>query len=1290
MNPQPPQPEIRPPSARRLAKYARLAGRVLLVLWFVLGGAFIVLRTWGMPLVGEAREWIAAELSHASGLPVSITHLEADWPGLRPRLHLAGLTVSDGAGQPVLQLERVDATLAWSSLLYREPHFHRLEISGPRIILGRAADGVLTVAGLRIEGGEGENNDGGNFVAWLLEQQRIVVRNAAIRWVDAYRGAPPLELDEVQFIFERGFGFTRGRFALRARPPAELASTLDVRGELRQLSIDVFAHNAGRLYVSLERANLGAWSAWVDSFFPLSGYGGLRLWMESDGDGRANASADVVLDGVEARFGPRLPPLNLTHLDGRLQFSRIPGQVEISGQGMKLLTGDNRGLDAMDFSLRLEQDSDGKLRGGGLAVNMLDLALLARLAMALPLDEKIRARLTAFAPRGHLQDLKLAWQGQTDAPDSWSLATRFENIGFDAWETVPGLGGWSGSIDGNAGEGRFALTGQNAVIDLPEVFEQSRLAFASLDAEGGWRRRDGRLELSLERATFANADAAGSATGRYWLEANGPGEIDLSAHLTRAEGAAVWRYLPRIIGPDTHGWIKNAIQRGRVNDTELLLKGRLADFPFRDGNGQFLAVIKITGARLDYTPGWPAVEDIEGELRFAGAGLTITARRARMLGAQLERVTAAIPNLHDDIMTLSGVARGPSKEFLRFIAETPLAGRLGFADRIDVEGDGQLDLTLRLPLRHLDATQIKGGYRFNANSITLVDGLTLDGATGKLDFTADTLVIPSFQARLLGEPVTLAGRTNDSGRFELLAHGKNSIAAIRKTFDWPVLDQLDGVFDWNLELGVDPQAVRFTVHSGLEGFSSRLPAPLAKQADENWPLSVEVTTAANASAPSRFAATLNKKLDLALERDAAGRWRGGFGFNQPVRVADVGIWIAASLDDIDIDAWRAALDNGNDEQEATLPLAGVALEAQRLRVFGQNLSDLKLHALSDSGGWKAQLASTEAQGELDWRQTGDGMVTARLRRLALGSKDDEEGAATAADANADAELSPRRLPGLDVQVDSFALGARELGQLEIRARNQHDLWQLEYFAVRHPEALLTGSGSWQAGKTTRTQIDFTLDTANAGHFLQALGYANTVRGGQAKLFGQLDWQGAPIHIDYPTLSGALALDASNGQFEQLAPGMGRLLGILSLQALPRRVTLDFRDVFSHGFVFDRIVGNIAITDGVMRTQAIVINGPAARARMRGTVDIAAETQDLRVNVQPTLAESVAIAAAAGMVNPVAGAVTYLGQKVLGDPIEKLFAYEYKITGNWADPVVEKVNAETVTVIPGDGGKTGNR
>ena len=187
-----------------------------------------------------------------------------------------------------------------------------------------------------------------------------------------------------------------------------------------------------------------------------------------------------------------------------------------------------------------------------------------------------------------------------------------------------------------------------------------------------------------------------------------------------------------------------------------------------------------------------------------------------------------------------------------------------------------------------------------------------------------------------------------------------------------------------------------------------------------------------------------------------------------------------------------------------------------------------------------------------------------------------------------------------------------------------------------------------------------------------------MRRGKAILSGQFDWQGPPTQIDYPSLSGRFDVEASDGQFNKLEPGVGRLLGVLSLQALPRRITLDFRDVFSEGFAFDRVAGSARIEHGVMRTTDLEIRGPAAKVFMQGSVDLPAETQDLRVKVQPTLSESVAVGAAlanaaTGVINPVAGVVTYLAQKMLKDPVERFFAFEYSITGKWDDPQVKRVS-----------------
>jgi uncharacterized protein YhdP len=56
-----------------------------------------------------------------------------------------------------------------------------------------------------------------------------------------------------------------------------------------------------------------------------------------------------------------------------------------------------------------------------------------------------------------------------------------------------------------------------------------------------------------------------------------------------------------------------------------------------------------------------------------------------------------------------------------------------------------------------------------------------------------------------------------------------------------------------------------------------------------------------------------------------------------------------------------------------------------------------------------------------------------------------------------------------------------------------------------------------------------------------------------------------------------------GQFLKSEPGAARLLGVLSLQALPRRLMLDFSDVFGEGFAFDFVRGDVRIEQGVATT-----------------------------------------------------------------------------------------------------------
>ncbi len=139
-------------------------------------------------------------------------------------------------------------------------------------------------------------------------------------------------------------------------------------------------------------------------------------------------------------------------------------------------------------------------------------------------------------------------------------------------------------------------------------------------------------------------------------------------------------------------------------------------------------------------------------------------------------------------------------------------------------------------------------------------------------------------------------------------------------------------------------------------------------------------------------------------------------------------------------------------------------------------------------------------------------------------------------------------------------------------------------------------------------------------------------------------------------------------------------GILSLQSLPRRISLDFRDIFTDGLAFDEIVGAVKVNKGVASTDNLRISGPAARIVMNGQVDLARETQVLRVKVNPQLSDSVSVAGAL-IGGPVAGIAAFVAQKLLKDPLDQIASYEYDVTGNWTDPQVNKVERQPAPAVP---------
>ena len=368
----------------------------------------------------------------------------------------------------------------------------------------------------------------------------------------------------------------------------------------------------------------------------------------------------------------------------------------------------------------------------------------------------------------------------------------------------------------------------------------------------------------------------------------------------------------------------------------------------------------------------------------------------------------------------------------------------------------------------------------------------------------------------------------------------------------------------------------------------------------------------------------------------------------------------------------------------------LAVRAVELSVGGRVLHDVVLGASRDTTSWRANVEAQELGGYIEYRIPGansSGRVYARLSRLVLAAASEKQIEGLLAE-------QPASIPALDIVVEDLELRGKKLGRLEVEALNRLSgppqggvrEWRLAKFNILMPEATLTASGNWaqlnaqtaalaqtprQGPVPRRTVLNFQLNVADSGGLLNRFGMKDVIRDGKGKLEGQVAWLGSPITPDFPSMGGAFTVNIESGQFLKADPGLAKLLGVLSLQSLPRRLALDFRDVFSEGFSFDFVRGDVKIDQGVAFTNNLQMKGVNAAVLMEGKADLLRETQDLRVVVVPEINAGTA-SLVATIINPVIGLGSFLAQLILRRPLIETATQEFHIDGSWVDPRITRV------------------
>ncbi|RAP57446.1 YhdP family protein [Oleiagrimonas sp. MCCC 1A03011] len=1239
-----------------------------------------------LPLAARYPDRVATMLSERLHQPVRFASMEGHWQASGPLLVLHDVRIGGRHGVP-LRLPVADVKLDFGALLIPGRRLVNLRLVDVRLDLNRGADGVWSVAGFGSAEGAGAQQklDLGQLPGSLsLDRLQMKIHDARTQrdW--------HLRSDALR-VSNNGQSL---RFAGRVRRLG-VGSGLGVVG---RMDLDA---DSGTVYVGGDKVDLGSLMSGVEvgGYGVSAGRGSLQFWLQWKHARVVSQTARVNLRGLDMH-GPA-GRTRLAHVQGLFGFDR-------DADGMRI-----RYAGADGAAARILVDGTGSARTVRARAQKLELATLLPLVAQVPsLPPSLAKWLLAAHPAGMVDAATLRW---TAGGGIQAVDAGFSALTLAPGSGKPGIGPLRGRLFGDAEALLLELPAQHATLRMPGTFRKP-IDFQRLQGDVAIWRSERAWHVGTGKFTFAGPGFGGQARGEVQIpHAGGKPFVDLYVALGKTAIPAAKQFWPVNAMPaGTVKWLDSSLVSGQLTHAEAVLRGDLKDWPFHHHEGRFEARGDIRDLVLRYNDKWPRAEGVHAIASFVDDGMLVRADAGQSRGNKVGVAVASIPQFSDAELVLSVEGSGSGASMLDFARNSPIASEQASAlKQLKLGGRGDFDFSLVLPFDTAKDFTLAGTARIRGVDVNNPDwGLRLGKLTGALRFDGHGLRGRGLQAQFNGVPSRLdlalgSGATGDPSRpVSVTMHGHYDIATLVQ--GRPSLQELadvakgDADFDIGFDIArTDAQDMRQTLHveSSLQGVALDLPAPLNKPAQATLPLDLNLRLPLSGG---DLRVSLGDKAQAwaKLPTDDGGplALSVALGATQPTTLPSSGIRVRGHGDDLDVSGWlqRALAARGQDGQGGP-SLDSVDVTATHARVFGATFDDLRLRLTPQTGQILMQVDGPQAKGSLtlptsDLAKRG---VLARLDRLywpdesATNAAASTQAAAPASAASvappsvnyADTGIAPAEVPPLHVSVGDLRLGKAHLGDARFESWPTAKGMHIDQLRTHNSDVQIMGSGDW-VGSATNSHTNMTIDfgAENLGSLLNALGFGGLFEGGRTRAHLQATWPGEPSSLALQRMDGTLDVEVSKGRIPEVQPGVGRLFGLMALTELPRRLSLDFGDVFGKGFGFDSIKGRFRLADGFARTDDLQLKGPAADIRITGATNLRDKTYDQRILVVPHIGNSLPVVGAlAG--GPVGAAAGLAVQGLLGRGLNKAASARYSLTGSWDKPKITLLEKTAARAVP---------
>jgi len=1265
---------------KRIIKFfAYFAGGIVILLAIAVGLFRLFL-----PRLPEYQEDIKSWASTAIGMQVEFSGMDARWGLSGPEVEFydAELIAPDTMAR-VIAADQVSVGVALSNLLFdRQAVVDRVVVRETSLEVRQLADGSWSVQGSPVD-------------------QLIPARQSAPGG-EPGRGLGPIEvrLQDIELNFlqpgdERPKAFQIPllvinrddvRMAIDADVdlPDSLGDSLTVSAT--QLLSDPVEQRSWDIRAELESVRLAGISAMqpVEAARFKSGRGDLDVSLQIVGNRVQSAAADIEVRNIS------IATLTDLALSGRFEFlGDEDGWLVAASEFQATTPAGEWPLTAM--RVETGTNDDGKVVTLDVQASYINFA---DAAVAIPwLSEQQRTMLDEFDPTGVVRDLALTLSDlDTDMPQ-FSVSAELVDVGIAALENRPGVRGFSGRVRADRSSGRLEIDSDKLVVTAPIALGRP-LAFDTTSGTVIWRRSNDRMTVLSDSIVLRNEFVQTQTSVEVSIvDGSTRPFVDLESVFSVNDLSVARQYVPYMEKrPRMSQWFHEGIISGQIPHGTARLYGPMDKWPFDEGEGQFLIEGNVRDTVLVYQPKWPAAEIIDADVVVENMSLRSERSHVINAGNVIRDAKLAIEDFRDPYFTINADATGTLETLRQLSVQSPIGEMFGGQlDKITVAGDANLNLDLVVPVRDWES------FSFTAQLQALDGSLQMEGFNAPMTAMNGTVTIERFDigsddltALFLGNPVQveLSQAPDSMPKYRVIAdaNGSATAEALTNELGLPLSDRVTGQSDFSARLLFprgkidDPSPFTIQIASDLEGFVVDLPRPLGKQADQavDFGASIFLPKGGELVETTGVAGDVfSWQVAITKQDDHWDIDRGVVTFGVEAETMAVpetrGLHLRGNTDYIHVRRWFEQARQSETKMGMVDRVRSVDMTVENLHLLGQHLVDHRIQLERSARDWHVQVdgENVVASTVIPYDFNSGRPIVVDADRLVLPGDETEPDATPA-------RVDPRSLPPISISSRETAFGNRFFGALEANFQRTADGLESDTITATDETFEVIGSGQWIFDESepsgSRSSIMASLKSTDVKATMQRLDYEPGIVSDDLSMLLELDWSGGPNDKMLESIDGEVKVRIGTGQLEEVKPGAGRVFGLMSIAALPRRLALDFRDVFGKGFGFDKIQGTFTLVDGNTYTCNLSLESPAADIGIIGRAGLVTRDYEQTAVVSASFGNALPIAGALVAGPQVAAALLIISQ-IFKKPLQEVTQVYYGISGTFDEPIIESVTPE---------------